>query len=69
MTAIGYVSSTADEVVVQTETVRSGIYNCMTLLPAIIYLLTFLGLAFLYPLGKKQVDENNRILSERRAAK
>ena len=40
----------------------------MTLLPAVLYLLTFVCLFFLYPLGKKQVDENNRILAERRAA-
>ena len=69
ISAIGYVSSTAGEVVVQSEATKAALYNCMTLLPAVLYLLTFLCLAFLYPLGKKQVDENNRILTERRAAK
>lgn len=68
LTAIGYVSSTAGEVVVQTEAVKTGIYNCMTLLPAMLYVLAFLCMFFLYPLGKKQVDENTRILEERRAA-
>ncbi len=68
LTAIGYVGSTAGQAVVQTDAVRNGIYNCMTLLPAVIYLLAFLSLAFLYPLGKKQVEENNRVLAERRAA-
>ena len=69
LTAIGYISSTAGEVVVQSEATKAGIYNCMTLLPAALYLLTFLCLFFFYPLGKKQVDENTRILTERRAAK
>ena len=53
----------------QSEATKVGIYNCTTLLPAALYLLTFLCLFFFYPLGKKQVDENTRILTERRAAK
>lgn len=65
--AIGYISST-EAVIVQTESVKSGIYNCMTILPAICYLAAFLCLGFLYPLGKKRVEENARILNERRAA-
>ena len=68
LTSIGYVSSTAGEAVVQTEAVTTGIYNCMTLLPAVLYVLAFLCMYFLYPLGKKQVDENTHILEERRAA-
>lgn len=68
LSAVGYVSSTAGEVVVQSEATKAGIYNCMTLLPAALYFLTFLCLFFFYPLGKKQVDENTRILEERRAA-
>lgn len=68
LTAIGYVSSEAGEVVVQTDAVKSGIYNCMTLLPAVIYLVAFLCIVFLYPLNKKQVDENTRILEKRRTA-
>ncbi len=68
LTAIGYVSSTAGEVVVQTETVKSGIYNCMNLLPAVLTLLSFVIMFFCYPLDKKTVDENARILAERRAA-
>ncbi len=67
LSAIGYVQSTAGEVVVQTEAVRQSIYTCMTLLPAVLYVLAFLCMFFLYPLGKKQVDENTRILTERRA--
>lgn len=68
LTAIGYVSSTAGETVVQTEAVKSGIYNCMNLLPAVLTLLSFAIMFFCYPLDKKQVDENARILEERRAA-
>lgn len=66
--AIGYVSST-EAVIVQTESVKAGIYNCVTILPAVCYLAAFLCLGFLYPLGKKRVEENARILNERRAAK
>lgn len=68
LTAIGYVQSTAGQVVVQSDAVKSGIYNCMTLLPAVLYVLAFLCMVFLYPLNKKRVDENVRILTERRAA-
>lgn len=69
LTAIGYVSSTAGQVVVQTDEVKMGIYNCMSLLPAVLTLLAFVVMLAFYPLGKKQVDENTRILEERRAAK
>lgn len=69
LTAIGYVSSTAGETVVQTDAVKMGIYNCMNLLPAVLTLLSFVIMFFCYPLGKKQVEENTRILAERRAAK
>ena len=64
--AIGYVSST--EGIAQTDNVKTGIYNCSTLLPGVCYLVVFLLLAFVYPLGKKKVDENTRILAERRQA-
>lgn len=68
LTAIGYVESTAGQAVVQSEAVKSGIYSCMTLLPAALYALAFVCMVFLYPLGKKKVEENARILAERRAA-
>lgn len=68
LTAIGYVESTAGQAVVQSEAVKSGIYSCMTLLPAVLYALAFVCMVFLYPLGKKKVEENARILAERRAA-
>ena len=65
--AIGYISS-SEAVIVQTESVKNGIYNCMTILPAVCYLGAFLCLGF-HPPGKKKVEENARILAERRAAK
>lgn len=69
LSAIGYVTSKAGEVVVQTEAVKMGIYNCMNLLPAVLTLLALVVMFFFYPLDKKRVDENNRILEERRTAK
>lgn len=70
LTAIGYVSSTAGEAaVVQTDAVKMGIYNCMNLLPAILTLLALVVMWFFYPLGKKQVEENSRILAERHSVK
>jgi GPH family glycoside/pentoside/hexuronide:cation symporter len=66
LTAIGYVSSGAGEIVVQTEAVKMGIFNCMNLLPAILTLLAFFVMVFFYPLNKKQVDENTSILTARR---
>ncbi len=66
LVAIGYVSST--EGIAQTDSVKTGIYNCSTLLPGVCYLVVFLLLAFVYPLGKKKVEENTRILAERRQA-
>ncbi len=66
MTAIGYISSKAGEMVVQTKEVKMGIYNCMSLLPAVLTLMALLVMLFFYPLDKKHVDKNVRILEERR---
>lgn len=66
LTMIGYVSSTTG--IEQTESVKAGIYTCSTLVPALCYLGIFLLLMFAYPLSKKQVDENVRILAEKRVA-
>ncbi len=56
---IGYVEGSA---VGQTDAVRNGIYTVATLTPAILYLLVSLTLFFLYPLGKKRVEENTHAL-------
>ncbi len=70
LTAIGYkTAETAGEIVVQTAEVKQGIYNLTCLVPALGFILLAVVLAFLYPLNKKRVAENARILAERREAK
>ena len=64
---IGYVSSTAGQAVTQSESTLDGIYNICTLTPTLGYLVVMLLLIFVYPLSKKVVDENIRILEERRS--
>lgn len=66
LVAIGYVSSVQG--IEQTQSVKDGIYNCSTLLPGICYLIVFALMAFVYPLNKKRVEENTRLLEERRGA-
>lgn len=63
--AIGYQASTAGEVIIQTESVTNSIYTVATLAPAVCYLIVGLILVFGYPLSKKVVEENNRILAEK----
>lgn len=63
---IGYQTATAGETVVQTERVVNNIYSVATLAPAVCYLAVGLILLFLYPLTKKAVEENTRILKEKR---
>ena len=64
---IGYVSATAGQVVTQSESTLDGIYNICTLTPTLGYLVVMLLLIFVYPLSKKVVEENIRILEERRS--
>lgn len=66
LVAIGYVSST--EGITQAQSVKEGIYNCSTLLPGLCYAIIFVLMTFAYPLSKKKVEENTRILAEKRAA-
>lgn len=63
LTLIGYSQVTAYE-----ESVVNGIYNITCLAPALGFILLALVLKFLYPLGKKRVEENARILAEKHAA-
>lgn len=65
LTAIGYVSEAA----AQTQEVSERIYTVATLVPGICYLIVFLIMQFLYPLGKKEVEKNTAILQEKRAGK
>ena len=56
-----------DETVqVQTRAVVDGIYDVATLYPAIIYIAVGIVLIFVYPLGKKRVNENIAVLKEKR---
>ena len=60
LTAIGYTQNTAFE-----PEVTKGIYNLTCLVPAVGYILLALVLMFLYPLGKKRVENNARVLAEK----
>ncbi len=61
LTAIGYSQATAYD-----TDVVNGIYDITCIVPAVGFVLLALVLAFLYPLGKKRVDENARILEQKR---
>ena len=61
LTLIGYSQEAAFE-----TSVVNGIYNISTLIPAAGFSMLALILWFWYPLHKKQVDENVRILREKR---
>ena len=60
LTLIGYTQETAFE-----ASVLDGIFNISTLVPAIGFAALALVLWFYYPLHKKQVDENVRILRKK----
>lgn len=61
LTAIGYTDTTAFE-----DSVRNGIFNISTIVPAIGFLLLALVLWFWYPLHKSQVEANIKALKEKR---
>lgn len=56
----GYVTATAGEVVVQAPEVTSAIYAWATGTPALGYLVLALVLIFMYPLGKRQMEDINQ---------
>lgn len=62
LTAIGYVSDAP----AQTDAVAGRIYTVATLIPGICYLIVFLIMQFLYPLNRRQVEENTEILQKKR---
>lgn len=62
LSLIGYVEGAAK----QTDAVNNGIYNIATLIPAILYVVVGLVLAFVYTLNKKKVLENVEILKAKR---
>ncbi len=59
---IGYESAAA----VQTEGVLAGLYTAATLVPAVGFFIVALLLWFVYPLDKRRVERNVRLLRERR---
>ncbi len=63
LSLIGYISAT--ENVVQRPEVVERIYSVSTLVPAICYLLVGLILLFFYPLSRRRIEDNQRILKER----
>ncbi|MBE7048073.1 MAG: MFS transporter [Ruminococcaceae bacterium] len=64
LTLIGYVSST--ENIIQTPAVTQRIYTVSTLVPAICYFLVAIILMFWYPLTRKKIAENQRLISQHR---
>lgn len=62
LAAIGY----NELAVVQTESVKTGIYYISTFFPGIIYILCGCTLLFIYPLTKKRVEDNVEELKRRR---
>lgn len=62
LTMIGYTAETAFE-----ESVVNGIYNMSCLVPAIGFVILAVVLKFLYPLDKKRVENNAKILAEKAA--
>jgi GPH family glycoside/pentoside/hexuronide:cation symporter len=60
LTAIGYSTATCLE-----ETVLNGVYSIATVVPAIAYIAMIVVLMTVYPLSKKKVEENARLLAEK----
>lgn len=66
LTFIGYNENSASLGVSQTDIVLEGIYDISTLVPAAGFILLAVILWFWYPLHKKQVDENVKLLKDKR---
>ena len=62
LTLIGYISSSAGEVVVQSPQTVHNIYNVATFVPALTYLLIGMIVFAFYPLTKKKLAEINEKL-------
>jgi GPH family glycoside/pentoside/hexuronide:cation symporter len=65
LTAIGYNEQAVEQGISQTQNVLNGIFNISTLVPTVGFLSLSLVLWFWYPLNKKRVKENVRILKEK----
>ena len=64
---VGYKSSTTGGAEQSAHTVNA-IYSAATLIPVVCAFLAIILLLFVYPLGRKQVEENAKILMKRHAA-
>ena len=64
LTLIGYSQATAFD-----TDVVNGIYDITCLVPAIGYILLAFALIYFYPLNKKRVEENARVLAEKNHSK
>lgn len=62
LSLIGYVEGASK----QTDAVNDGIYNIATLVPAVLYIIVGVVLAFVYTLNKKKVLDNVEILKARK---
>lgn len=62
---VGYQSGTEE----QSQATVDGIYTIATLVPGIIYLVVVLMLVIWYPLRRRRVLENGKLLASRRSAK
>lgn len=62
LTLIGYEKAEGQAL---SQSIKDGIFNISTIIPAIGFILLSLVLWFWYPLNKKTVDENVRILKEK----
>lgn len=63
---VGYQATQGGEQIVQSDATLNGIYMFSTLIPGIFYILVALSLQFLYPLSRRVVEKNAKILVERR---
>ncbi len=66
LTAIGYDETAITQGISQSKKVLEGIFNISTLVPAAGFALLAVILWFWYPLHKKQVDKNVKILDDKR---
>lgn len=62
---IGYQSTVGGGSVVQTAAVHEGIYKLATIIPGLSLLVAGLILLFFYPLNRKKVEENAKLLKEK----
>ncbi|MBE7036560.1 MAG: MFS transporter [Ruminococcaceae bacterium] len=65
LSMIGYISST--ENIVQAPEVANRIYTVSTIIPAICYFIVAVILIFWYPLSRRRIEENRKLIEARHA--